>query len=244
MDEQKMITKFIQEGCKIELQSLEKSKTLGADAPQRIHTTKIYGIVTEDTMEVLMPMEQGKLILLPVDEELDAVIYGQNTLYQCAVKVIDRYKSNNVYILLLELISNLRKFQRREYYRFSCVLEMNSRNLEEEEIADLENNGAKVNLQPGLPLKRSVIVDISGGGLRFISTQAYEVGSYIFCTYMLVINGRKKRYDIVGKVLAVKEMENRKGNYEHRVQYHNMSSDVREEIIKYIFEEERKSRKK
>lgn len=244
MDEQKMITKFIQEGCKIELQSMEKSKTLGADAPQRIYVSKIYDIVTEDTMEVLMPMEQGKLVLLPVDQELDAVIYGQNNLYQCAVRVIDRYKNNNVYLLMLELISNLRKYQRREYYRFSCVLEMNSRNLEEEEIADLEKEGSSINLQPGLPLKRSVIVDISGGGLRFISSQPYEAGSYIFCTYMLVVNGKKKKYDIVGKVLAVQEIENRKGNYEHRVQYHNMNNDVREEIIKYIFEEERKNRKK
>lgn len=245
-EQQKMITKFIQEGCKVELQSMEKSKTLGADAPQRIFGTKIYEIVTEDTMEVLMPMEQGKLILLPVDQEFDAVIYGQNSLYQCVVRVIDRYKSNNVYILLLELVSNLRKYQRREYYRFSCVLEMDSRNLEEQELESLENsrNGSLSMLKPGLPLKRSVIVDISGGGLRFISTEMYDVGSYIFCTYTLVMNGEKKKYDVVGKVLAVKEMENRRGNYEHRVQYHNMSADVREEIIKFIFEEERKSRRK
>lgn len=246
MSEQKMITKFIQEGCKVELQALEKSRTLGADAPQKIYGTKIYEIVTEDTLEVLMPMEQGKLILLPVEQEFDAVFYAQNSLYQCVVRVIDRYKSNNVYILLLELQSNLRKYQRREYYRFSCVLEMDSRNLEEQELEELEKVGSELslNLKPGLPLRRSVIVDISGGGLRFVSTEMYDVDSFIFCTYTLIINGEKKKYDIVGRVLAVKEMENRKGNYEHRVQYHNMSSDTREEIIRYIFEEERKSRRK
>lgn len=246
MSDDKMITKFIQEGCKIELQALERSRTLGADAPQRTYATKIYDILTEDTMEVLMPMEQGRLILLPVDQEFDAVIYGQTSLYQCVVKVIDRYKTDNLFILLLEFTSNLRKYQRREYYRFSCVLEMDSRNLAEEELADLENMrpGEGLNLQPGLPLRRSVIVDISGGGLRFVSTQQYDVDSFIFCSYTLNIKGERKRYDLVGKVLGVKELENRRGNYEHRVQYYNIPRDVREEIIKYIFEEERKSLKK
>lgn len=245
MSEQMMITKFIREGCKVEMQAVEKSRSLGSEAPQRIFSTKIYEIVTDDTMEVLMPMEQGKLILLPVDQEFEAVFYGQNSLYQCMVRVIDRYKSNNVYILLLELVSNLRKYQRREFFRFSCVLEMDSRNLVEEEVAAIEENRLmKPNLQPGLPLKRSVIVDISGGGLRFISAQKYEPDSYIFCSYMLVNNGERKKCEIVGKVLAAKEVENKKGVYEHRVQYHNMSNDVREEIIKYIFEEERKTRRK
>lgn len=245
MSEQKMITRFIQEGCKIDLQPLEKSKLSGGDAPEKIYTTKIYEIVTDDVMEVLMPMEQGKLILLPVDQEFDAVIYSQTNLYQCVVRVIDRYKSNNVYILLLELVSNLRKYQRREYFRFSCVLEMDSRKLEEQEVARLESSkNSNLVLQPGLPLKRSVIVDISGGGLRFISTQKYEKDSLILCSYTLLNKGETKKYDIVGKVLAVREMENRRGTYEHRVQYYNMPNDVREEIIKYIFEEERKSRRK
>lgn len=95
---------------------------------------------------------------------------------------MDRYKSNNVYVLVMELTSNLRKYQRREYYRFSCALDMCARNLEEEEIEALEKN-SPYELQPGLPLKHSIIVDISGGGLRFMSTQRYEPGSLILCSY-------------------------------------------------------------
>lgn len=239
------ITKFIQEGCKVELQPMERSKTLGADAPQKTYVTKLYEIVTEDTMEVLMPMEQGKLILLPVDQEFDAVFYGQSGLYQSVVRISDRYKSNNVYILLIELLSNLRKYQRREYFRFGCVLEMGARNLEKAEIETLDDaQGREPILENALPLKGCVIVDISGGGLRFISNEKYEPDSFIYCSYTLLNNGEKKKYNVVGKVLAVKEMENRRGAYEHRVQYYNMNSKVREEIIKYIFEEERKSRRK
>ena len=133
--------------------------------------------------------------------------------------------------------------QRREYYRFSCALDMCARNLEEEEIEALEKN-SPYELQPGLPLKHSVIVDISGGGLRFLSSQKYEPGSLILCSYHLLKDGERKKYDVVGKVLAVKELENRRGMFEHRVQYYNLDVNTREEIIRFIFEEERKSRKK
>ena len=242
-EQQKMITKFIQEGCRIELRALEKSKTLGADAPLRVYSTKIYEILTDDTMEVLMPMEHGKLILLPVDQEFDAVIYGQTNLYQCTIRVADRYKSNNVYILLLEIISNLRKYQRREYFRFNCVLEMGARPLEEAELEATRNRGMPVILS-NASLKRSVIVDISGGGLRFISGERFEKGIFVLCSFHLIINGTKKKYDTAGKILAVKEMDNRKGTYEHRVQFYYIENEVREEIIRYIFEEERKSRRK
>ena len=57
-------------------------------------------------------------------------------------------------------------------------------------------------------------------------------------------DGERKKYDVVGKVLAVKELENRRGMFEHRVQYYNLDVNTREEIIRFIFEEERKSRKK
>lgn len=235
-----MISKFVKVGDRIELQSVDRKLT--DENGKKIYISKIYDILSEDRMEITMPMEKTKLILLPVDSEYELVIYSNNSLYQCLARVIDRYKSNNVYILVVELTSNLRKHQRREYYRFSCALEMCSRNLEEEELQAIEKK-VPYELQPGLPLKRSVIVDISGGGLRFVSTQKYEQESLIYCSYYLINNTGRKLYEVIGKVLAVRELPNKPGNYEHRVQYYNIDNNTREEIIKFIFDEERKEQK-
>jgi len=242
-DSSKVIGRFIHEGMKLDMQIAEKKKNDDQEKTEKIYSSKVYDIISEDTLEIMMPMEQQKIILLPVGKEYDVKFYAGAVLYECFARVIDRYKSGNIYLLLLELTSNLRKHQRREYYRFSCVLEMLSRNVGDEELV-ISDDSADVVLQPGLPLKRSVIVDISGGGLRFISTERYEAGSFLVCVYNLIINGERKQYEVVGKVLSVKEMDNKRGHYEHRVQYHNMDARVREQIIKYIFEEERKSRSK
>ena len=225
-----MLSKFITPGCKLELQAVSRIGGEDKETAKKVYTSQVYGIISEDRMEIAMPMEQTKLILLPVDGEYDVVFYGKNNnMYQCFVRIIDRYKSNNAYILVVEMTSNLRKFQRREYYRFSCALEMCARPLMEEEVKAVEQKESYF-LTPGLPLKRSVIVDISGGGLRFMSDQQYEPESLIYCNYHLV-----------NEILSAKELENKKGTYEHRVQYVNVGAGEREKIIKYIFEEERKN---
>lgn len=236
-----MLSKFITPGCKLELQAVNKVNNDDKETAKKVYTSKVCDILSDDRMEIAMPMEQTKLILLPVDGEYDVIFYGNNhNMYQCFVRIIDRYKSNNSYLLVVEMTSNLRKFQRREYYRFSCALEMCARPLVEEEIKAIEQQEAQF-LTPGLPLKRSVIVDISGGGLRFMSDQQYEPESLIYCKYHLVSESENTECEIVGKILSARELENKKGTYEHRVQYVNMGAGEREKIIKYIFEEERKN---
>ena len=132
-----MLSRFITLGDRIELRGVDRSR-IAEDENQRIYYSTVHEILSEDTLEITMPQEQTKLILLPVDSEYDLVFYGETGLYQCFARIVDRYKSNNIYILRVELTSNLRKYQRREYYRFSCALEMCARNLEEEELQAVE----------------------------------------------------------------------------------------------------------
>ncbi len=237
-----MISKFITAGSRIELQPVDRKIVDGVEV-QKMYYSAVHDILSEDTMEITMPMEQTKLILLPIDSEYDMVFYGASGLYQCYARIIDRYKSNNVYILVIELTSSLRKYQRREYYRFSCALEMRTRALTEEEVRAIEKKNA-YEFQEDVPLSRAVIVDISGGGLRFVGTQRFETESLIYCNFYLNVKGERKQYELIGKVLAVKELENKQGAFEHRIQYYHISVEKREEIIRFIFDEERKERKK
>lgn len=239
-----MLGNFIKAGQKVDLKAVRRVKLSGDENKEKVYTTKVYDVVDDDTIEILMPMEQTKLILLPVDGEYEVFFYTENGLYETTVKIVDRYKSNNVYILLVELQSNLRKYQRRDFYRYSCALDMETRGLTPEEVFAYRK-GETYQAPPGLPTAKGVIVDISGGGLRFVSkgTQ-YEKESLVFCYYDLFIHGGVKRYNIICKILESRELPNRISEFEHRVQFVNLDSDEREEIIQYIFEEERKNRRK
>lgn len=245
-----LLSKYVIPGSRVDLQAIARTKESyqgkdnGNNEGRKSYQSQVIDVISDDRVEIAMPMEKTKLILLPVDAEFDLYFYTDGGLYQCYARVVDRYKNNSLYVLVVDLISNLRKHQRREYYRFSCALEMNSRQLREEEEAALSGNHSNEEvLTPQLPLKSSVIVDISGGGLRFVANYAYEPQSLILCKYNLLIHGESKEYNLVGKVLSVRALESRKDAYEHRVQYVNMDAVEREEIIKYIFDEERRTLK-
>ena len=231
-----LLSKYVSPGGEVELRAIERGTGQDSDRQARSHRSQVLSVMTEDRLEIAMPFENNKLILLPVDGEYDMYFYGDNVVYQCNARVVDRYRHNGQYVLVMDLTSNLRNYQRREYYRFSCALEMDSRPLEEEEITVAKQE----ELLPKLPLKSSVIVDISGGGLRFVAYYAYEVDSLILCKYHLQIDGQDKEYRLIGKVLAVNELESNPGIFDHRVQYVHVEPQDREEIIKYIFDEARK----
>ena len=228
-----MLSRYILPGDRIELTAITRKKmNEDENAEKKIYVTKVGDVVSEDRLEVVMPMEKTKLILLPVDGEYEICFYSKSGTFLCNARVVDRYKSDGIYFLLFELTSNLRKNQRREFYRYHCVLNMSSRELKEEEICTMDQKDFK--LERGLPLQQSVIVDISGGGIRFVSNYQYEQGTMIYLTYTLFFGGIEKSYELTGKILKVKELENKKGLYEHRVQYVRINNKEREEIIRNI----------
>ena len=131
-----MLSSLVMDGDKVELSSVDHLFAAEGETVKK-YSTRVYTVLSDDKLEIMMPMEKAKLILLPVDGEYDLCFYTSQGLYQCYARIYDRYKSNNVYVLALELTSNLRKHQRREYYRFSCVLDMRSRELKKEEVDSL-----------------------------------------------------------------------------------------------------------
>lgn len=237
-----MLNDYIGLGQRVELQTVSRVKMNGEEPNEKVYSSKIYDIISEERIEILMPYEQSKIVLLPVDSEYEMFIYTGQGVYACRVRIADRYKSNNVFILVMELKSGLRKCQRREYYRLSCALDINTREMADDEVKAIQN---KVNyFVKGIPLQKGTMADISGGGIRFVSEGQYEKGSLVYCNFDLTEKEELKTYEIAAKILAVRKLENRQGSFEYRVQYVNIDKSTREEIIRYIFEEERKKAKK
>ncbi len=233
-----MLSKIVSPGDKVDLQSVDH---LFSDEKVKKYSTRVYDVLSDDKIEIVMPMEKSKLILLPIDGEYDLCFYKDALLYQCYARIYDRYKSNNVYVIAFELTSNLRKHQRREYYRFNCMIELRARDLKQEEIAAADEG--KNFIVPGLPLRRGIASDLSGGGMRFVTDIRFEEGSYVYTTFNLTTDGVTREYEVISKVLTVRDVPNRPGEYEHRIQFANLDRDTREDIIKYIFEEERRLRR-
>ena len=240
-----MISKYIQAGNKLELESVKHKVNEFGEMVRKTYRSELYEIESEDRVKIAMPMEKMKVILLPVDAEYSMCFYTKNGLYQCIARVVERYKSNSLFILVMELETDLQRYQRREYYRLNTVLEMKSKKLDD---GNGNGNGAidlaKVEfMDTDLTFDNGTMVDISGGGARFISKVQYPEGSLIRFIFSLFVNGNITEYKLIGRVLKSEKLENR-DDFENRIQFVNIVNEDRESIIKYIFEEERKQRQR
>ena len=76
-----MLSRFVEEGSKIELRALQRGlEEKGAESTAKVYQSRVLQILSEDTLEISMPMEQTRLILLPVDSEYDMIFFEENSL--------------------------------------------------------------------------------------------------------------------------------------------------------------------
>ncbi len=236
-----MIEKFISPGDKLELKSTVSVVLPDGTEGVKTYRTSVYDILDDGRLELVMPMEQTKLVLLPVDGEYDVCFFSHGGMYRADVRIVDRQKINGIYILVVEMISNLHKYQRREYYRFNCVIEMKAREMTRQESEAFAKGLTYLIAEKDMI--RGVIVDISGGGTRFVSRQKFHEDSILLMSFKLPIMENERSFLLAAKVIYSGEIENRTNEFENRVKFEFIDTTTREEIIKYIFDEERKNRK-
>lgn len=232
-----MIETYLEPGHKIEMRHMPQHPLKDGQKP-KVHISQIFDVLEENKIEVLMPIERAKLVLLPLGAVYTLVIYTQQGVYQCEAKVVEQYKKGKAYLLAMEMVSPITKYQRREYYRHNCTLPIFTRTLTESELEkriwDVSVEGTE-----------GLMLDLGGGGVRFISREEYQPENMILCCFQLPIglSGEMEEYRIVGKVLSSMLTGQDRDRYEIRVQFEDVTNSTREEIIQFIFEDERRQKK-
>lgn len=239
-----MISNIIEVGDKIDL--FTKRQMMSNEDENKnlkIYKSKVYDIIDKIRMKIAMPIEGGKVILLPVYGKYVLDFYTKNGIYQAKGKIIERYKDRNMYVLVVELFSELKKNQRREYYRYHCTIDLTYAIATEKE-QELETVKEMEALRgENLYWLEGHISDISGGGIRFISNSLHNKNERVVCRFSLLANQGFKEFMLKGEILSSEKLMNRKKKYQNRMKFLSIKKDETEDIIRFIFEEERRARK-
>ncbi len=243
-----MVTNLIHLGDKVDIRMVQQvAQEESTGISPHIYKSQVNDIMDNGELEITMPIENGKVILLPLGIRFEFVFYTNSGLYHSIGQIKERYKKDNIFVLVMELHTQLQKFQRREYYRYPCLMnaqfymisQQDAQRKSTEEIFDALRDENFYENQ-----KQAMILDLSGGGVKLLGEEKLKIDSYILLIVRLCNDKMDKQYYIKGHVLASEEMENRQGKIETRVQFIFHDEWVREEIIQYIFEEERKDRQR
>lgn len=242
-----MVSKILRPGDKVEIrpvQQIEQKSKTGREA--HIYKSMIEEVYDNDEIDITMPLEEGKYVLLHLGIRFEFVFYGETNLYRGIGQVKERFKSNNIYMLKIELKTPLSKFQRREYYRFPCIMDMRYYRIEDE-LSKIDDADEILEMiqesQPEEKEKKATILDISGGGARFVSEEKFEKDKFILMELCFITADMDKEYWVKSRVISWNKLDAPEPRYETRVEFIMKNNKVREDIIRYIFEEERRRRK-
>ena len=162
------------------------------------------------------------------------VIYSKRGMYQCIAVVQKRYKKDNLYLLSVEIMSEPKRFQRREFFRVNLLTEVQYY-IVPKEVAALPTT-EELFLEIEKPeyidqMKRGMVKDISGGGMLFSSDEQLQMGNY-------------ESFYLVSQCVSSYKNLKVENLYDHRMKFIFKNLRDREKIVRFVFEEERRIRKK
>lgn len=249
-----MLQEILTVGDKIDLRQLDH--TGGQIHNVRTYVSQLVDLIDADVISIAAPMRNNKMIILEVGEWYNLCFYSSKGLYQCNCTLMNNRRENNLIVSVVRLSSDLEKVQRRQYYRLECIHEVDYRIISmEEELLDnkvkLDNfknteersECRKKLMQMNSEWLRGSITDISGGGARFNSYQVHQPGERVRIKFDFLSSGELKKLVLGSEIIYADKLINQSGAYEYRVEFKDIGKRDREDLIKYIFEQERHRRR-
>ena len=215
-----MVKDLLQIGNRIDICSMEKLERKNATGEKvPILSSQLEEMEENGELVVQMPTYKGKIILLSLGARYEFIFYTRKGPYRGVCQVIDRYKEDDRFMVKVGLKSGLNKFQRREYFRLECFLEMESFELTRKEALDYT------------PEELEELIRAPEGDYAAVQTR-------------LVNENIDQPILVPVSIVSCRQASPNMERYETRAEFLHLSTKLRELIIKYIFDEDRKIRKK
>lgn len=237
-----MLSRIITPGDRLELtKPINQKKKL--EEKIRPYISQVYDILEDDQIKIAMPMVEGKVIPLPLHGRYDMCFYTSGGLYQAKAVITDRYKEDGLYILIVELASELKKFQRRQYFRLEYAMDVKFKCVTDEELIAAASSEAEMKYLSTFGMLDGISLDISGGGIRFTSHEEIDKNSNVIISINIGI-AQEIICNIAANIISAGRVQNRDKIYEYRAEFVNMKNSDREQLIRFIFDMERRLRKR
>ncbi len=223
----------------------------------KVYVSQLLDLLEGNKANIAIPIENGHVVPLSVGIRYVLCFYTAKGMFQCKALVTERFVTDNIYIATVQFLTDFEKFQRRQFYRLACALNIKYHVVtdEEQRLGDRIDKKRYSTLRERdimlLQLdelesdtKPAIASNISGGGIRFGSQEKIEKDSKLILSFILDDEGKVTNMRIKGRVVASEKVVNKNVVYENRIEFIDLDNVTREFIVKYIFNEERRQRRK
>ena len=234
-----MVSDIIKPGDKIDINFLHQNNG-------KTYKSSFFDFADERTLVISMPTDAGKMVIFNLGFECQLYFCTATGLYTCEAVVAQRYKKENFFLLAMRITSEIKKFQRREFYRVESLLDFAYFHIPSE-VAELETTDELIRYLKGEDYEAQERMartrDISGGGIRFTAMEPLEVGQSILVAIQLTNDKVDQMFYLVADIMSCDQSENSDERWVVRAQFRYKDMDDRDLIVRYVFEQDRMLRK-
>jgi len=181
--------------------------------------------VGERTLSVGAPFIKGALIPLRIGTKLKLIFWDEVSAYSFSTKILQRI-AVPIHMFVLEMPNSIAKFQRRNFVRVPALYPASFQTVSGEGLSDSF---------------KGTMLDLSGGGIRFLTEEYVEDGSILYVQSELPNGDMQTQV----RVIRTEKIEDSKPQrYCVATEFHEISERDRDRIIRFIFEIQRMMRKK
>lgn len=179
--------------------------------------------VGERILAVGAPFDHGEVVPLREGTKVKLTFWDEAAAYSFEGKIMQRI-AVPIPMFILELPDSVDKVQRRNFVRVPAFYPTAFRSVTKEGLSDLQ---------------KGTMLDISGGGMRFLTKDRVENQSLLY-VHITLPKGELKT---PVRVCRVENMDDSK-HYRVSVEFHDISERERDQIIHCVFDIQRALRKK
>lgn len=224
-----MKLKEIQPGTKLELEIMN---SIGNN-PKITLVSEFEWAESDSEAVIAAPIHDGAVFPVHIGAHINIFFIYKEDLYKFSAKVLGRRAGDNIALLKIEVKSEFERIQRRQFFRFEYSVPFKYR------VFDLSDD--KLNAAPSA-FRNTITRDLGGGGLCFLAEEEIDMNGIVEGELDL---GGNEKVKFIGRVIRVKKRDlETRFKYEIGIEFYEIENRNREAIIKYIFQEQRKLRKK
>lgn len=197
----------------------------------KVYVSQVENILDGNTVTAYLPVSYGHVVNLPAEAEYVFLFFTEAGLLRFEGRIIGKFEEDGLSFMEIRLSLGGEKIQRRNYYRFPCLLPMKFTLVEEGHILT-EYTEDEANEK----MHNAIAKDLGGGGIRFIANADISEKNYLKC----IIKLDDDYLIILGKVLQKYYFPKSNYRYQYRAGFVGILPEQRENIIRFIFKEQKK----
>ncbi|MCX7842612.1 MAG: flagellar brake protein [Clostridia bacterium] len=217
----------LQPGLKLELEVFN----LQGEKIEHQLISQLEWIEDDNTGVIATPIFEGALYPIRIGWGMNVYFIFKDNLYTFSSKVSSTYSKDNISLLKIVFQGEIRRIQRRQFFRFECCVPIKYRIVA----------STKPEYNEGILFTDTFSRDLSGSGVC-IATEEKMLQNQL--VELLLPLENSKEVNFFGRVVRSVKPEYNDLKYETGLSFYDIQYKEREAIIGFIFREQRKLRKK